>query len=105
MNFEQNIPEEKPTKAKPKVAAPGQLLTVGSGRFQIAAARIDHHHNDHSRRNLRVVRTQRQEKKNFSSMRGSARKMDREPGTGSPALNCKLKESENVWIEFQENEP
>ena len=35
MNFEQNIPEEKPTKAKPKVAAPGQLLTVGQVAFKL----------------------------------------------------------------------
>ena len=35
MNSEQNIPAEKPERAKPKVAAPGQLLTVGQVAFRL----------------------------------------------------------------------
>ena len=39
----ESVDQMAPTKARPKVAAAGQLLTVGQVAYKLHAARIDDH--------------------------------------------------------------
>lgn len=92
MSSEQNITADKPEKAKPKFPEPGQLWTVPqiARKLQLSQSTIIRMITAGS---IPALCVRSGKRKDLSRTRGSARKMDREPGTRIPALNCELKES------------